>query len=81
MFEYVSSQIQTLKGELYPNSSIDIAKNMNLELCPNLNYLYTDSMLWFASSHLIDRLPISYGAYDLVGSSDIDDDDDVGFEV
>jgi hypothetical protein len=37
MFEYVSSQIQTLKGELYPNSSIDIAKNMNLELCPNLN--------------------------------------------
>jgi hypothetical protein len=42
-------------------------------------------MLWFASSHLIDRLPISYGAYDLVGSSDIDDDDDddddVGFEV
>jgi len=31
MFEYVSSQIQTLKGELYPNSSIDIAKNMNLE--------------------------------------------------
>jgi hypothetical protein len=39
MFEYVSSQIQTLKGELYPNSSIDIAKNMNLELCPNLNYL------------------------------------------
>jgi hypothetical protein len=40
-------------------------------------------MFWFASSHLIDRLPISYGAYDLVGSSDIDDDDDddVGFEV
>ena len=37
--------------------------------------------LWFASSsHLIDRLPILYGAYDLVGSSDIDDDD-VGFEV
>ena len=31
---------------------------------------------------MIDRLPISYGAYDLVGSSDIDDDDDdVGFEV
>ena len=46
------------------------------------NYLYTDSMFWFASSHLIDRLPISYGAYDLVGSSDIDDDDDdVGFEL
>ena len=40
MFEYVSSQIQTLKGELYPNSSIDIAKNTNLELCPNLNYIY-----------------------------------------
>jgi hypothetical protein len=39
MFEYVSSQIQTPKGELYPNSSIDIAKNMNLELCPSLNYL------------------------------------------
>jgi hypothetical protein len=37
MFEYVSSQIQTPKGELYPNSSIDIAKNMNLELCPSLN--------------------------------------------
>jgi hypothetical protein len=36
-------------------------------------------MLWFVSSHLIDRLPILYGAYDLVGSSDIDDDD--GFEV
>ena len=30
---------------------------------------------------MIDRLPISYGAYDLVGSSDIDDDDDVGFEL
>ena len=39
MFEYVSSQIQTPKGELYPNSSIDIAKNMNLELCPSLSYL------------------------------------------
>jgi hypothetical protein len=41
MFEYVSSQIQTPKGELYPNSSIDIAKNMNLELCPSLSYLIT----------------------------------------
>jgi hypothetical protein len=36
--------------------------------------------LWFASSHLIDRLPILYGAYDLVGSTDINDDI-VGFRV
>jgi hypothetical protein len=34
----------------------------------------------FASSHLIDRLPILYGAYDLVGSTDINDDI-VGFRV
>jgi len=39
MFDYVSSEIQTFKGYLYPNSSIDTAKNMNVELCPTLNYL------------------------------------------
>jgi hypothetical protein len=58
MFEYVSSQIQTLKGELYPNSSIDIAKNMNLELCPNLNYLMISISVNLMNEDIFNRIQI-----------------------